>query len=468
MDMKTLQTSAGVNWSRLAARVRGPVLTPDHPDYDRARTVWNAMIERHPGAILRPGGVADVSRAVSFAAENRLPLSVRGGGHNIAGLAVCEGGLMIDFSQLRGVRVDANSAVVHIEPGATWGDVDRATRPFGLVVPSGIVSATGVAGLTLGGGFGWLTGRYGLTCDNLVAADVVTADGMVRRASAQENPELFWALRGGGGNFGIVTSFEFRGRPLGAEVMAGMVVYPMVRATEVIERFRDVTRSAPAELGCLMALRNAPAAPFIPSDWHGKPVAAIAACYSGSLADGAEATAPLRSLGGAVADNFGPKPFPEFQTLFDAGEPFGRRYYWKSDYFDALPDAAIRTLVRHADPLPSPASGVLLMHLGGVPGDVEPEATAVPVRSPYVLNVKAAWGEPVNDSRLIAWARAYWQAMSRYSNGGAYLNFLNAGEDAQRVRAAYGRRALPRLEGIKARLDPENLFSMNHPVQSGD
>jgi len=263
----------------------------------------------------------------------------------------------------------------------------------------------------------------------------------------------------------VVTSFEFQGRPLGTDVMAGLVLYPMARAVEVIERFREVSRAAPPELVCLAVLRNAPPAPFVPPEWHGKPVAGLAACYSGPVEDAGDVVAPLRTLGGAIGDNFGRKPFAAFQTMFDAGEPVGRRYYWKSGYFDDVCDAAIGELAGHAQPMPSAFCGVLLMHLGTPPGDVRPETTAIPNRSRYVVAIKSSWDDPAADDGMVRWAREYWQTMSRHANGTAYVNFFNADEGREQVRAAYAADALARLGELKTRFDPGNLFSMNHPVR---
>jgi FAD/FMN-containing dehydrogenase len=306
------------------------------------------MIAKRPALIARVSGSADVVACVNFARETGMPLSVRGGGHNVAGAALCDGGLMIDMSLRRGVRVDPDRRTVRVEGGATWGDVDHETQPFGLVVPSGIVSNTGVAGFTMGGGFGWTSRKFGYAADNLVSVDIVTADGELRLASEAENPDLFWALRGGGGNFGAVTSFEFRANRHGPQALCGMVVYPMGDARSVAQQFRQITAAAPDELCCLLILRHAPAAPYLSADVHGKPIAAIAACWAGSSADGREAMLPLKRFARPLADTIIPKPFVEHQTMLDAGQPFGRRYYWKSHYFAEIGDDLINAMVEHA------------------------------------------------------------------------------------------------------------------------
>jgi FAD/FMN-containing dehydrogenase len=452
--------------SALATELRGAAFWPGETPYDEACRIWNAMIERRPGLVVRPRGPADVAASVRFAGARGLPLSIRGGGHNIAGTALCAQGVMIDFSTHRGVEVDPETRRVRVQPGATWADVDRATQPFGLVVPGGIVSATGVAGFTLGGGFGWVSRRYGFAADNLLAAEIVTADGELRRASATENPDLFWAIRGGGGNFGVVTAFEFEAHPHGPEVVAGLVLHPIARAKEVLALFREATAQAPDGLCHLLIMRKAPPLPIIPEAAHGTPVVGIAACYSGPLEEGEALTAPLKRFGAPLADTIGRKPFIAHQQFLDTGQPFGRRYYWKSDYFDALPAAADETVIAHAGAITSPHSAMLVMHLGGAAARRPADQTAVGNRgAEFVFNVQGAWEQAAEDERHIGWTRDFWSAMQPFSSGGTYVNFLTEDADEERLRAAYGPGLHRRLAQNKARYDPANLFRSNQNIR---
>ena len=431
----------------LAARLRGAVLRPGDAGYDEARAVWNATIDRRPALVVRCAGAADVIDAVNFARDHGLLLSVRGGGHNIAGTAVCDGGLMIDLSPLKGIHVDPAAQTVRVQPGAAWGDVDRETQVFGLAVPSGIVSTTGVAGLTLGGGFGWLTRKHGFTCDSLLSVDIVTADGALRSASAGENPDLFWGVRGGGGNFGVVTSFEFRAHPVGPRVVAGMVLHPMERAPEVLGFFRELTAGAPEEL-------------------HGAPVAAIAVCHAGPIEDGERAVGPLKAFGPPLVDLIGPKPFAAHQTMLDAAQPPGRHYYWKSEYLPDLGPEAATVLIDHAGRITSPQSAVMVMHLGGAAARVPRDATAAANRdAEYVLNVAGSWLDARESDRHIGWVQGLWRAMRPLSTGGTYVNFLTGDAEPDRVRAAYGPATYDRLAALKARYDPTNLFRLNQNIR---
>ena len=443
----------------LRKRLRGALLQASDPGYAEACTIWNAMIAKRPALIARASGSADVVACVNFARENGVPLSVRGGGHNVAGTALCEGGLMIDMSLRRGVRVDPDRRIVRVEGGATWGDVDHETQPFGLVVPSGIVSNTGVAGFTMGGGFGWTSRKFGYAADNLISVDIVTADGDARVASETENADLFWALRGGSGNFGAVTSFEFRANRHGPQALCGMVVYPMAQARAVMQRYRQITAAAPDELCCLLILRQAPAAAYLPKEVHGKPMAAIAVCWAGDPAGGYDAVRSLKSFGRPLADTIALKPFVEHQTMLDAGQPFGRRYYWKSHYFSEIDDDLIDAMAEHAGRITSPHSAALFMHLGGAPARLDPSTNAVGLRTaPYVLNIQAAWESAQEDPRHIAWAREYWTATRPFSTGSAYINFMTEDEGEARVRAAYPSEVYARLRDVKSKFDPGNLF----------
>ena len=448
------------------ARLRGPLLRSGDQGYDEARTLWNAMIDRHPSCILRCTGAADVIAAVGFAREHDILLAVRGGGHNIAGTAICDGGMVIDLSLMKGVRVELGSQTVQVQPGCAWGDVDHETQPFGFAVPSGIVSTTGVSGLTLGGGFGWLTRKYGYTCDNLLSVDIVTADGRFLRASEQENQDLFWGVRGGGGNFGVVTSFQFRMRALGPTVMAGMVLHPIDRAREVIDFYRELTSTAPDELSSLLIIRIAPPAPFLPKEVHGKPVAGIAVCYAGPAEEGVEAVRPLKEFGSPLVDLIGPKPFSAHQTMLDAAQPPGRHYYWKSEYLHSIEDGARDVMLANTGEFPSPESALLTMHLGGAMSRVKEEDMAVGHRDvSYIVNIAASCVDPAKTQGCVSWAREFWSAVRPYSTGGVYVNFLTEDEGQDRVTAAYGPKKYDRLVALKNKYDPSNLFRLNQNIR---
>lgn len=448
----------------LRAQLQGELCLPGEAGYEEARTIWNAMIDRYPQWVVRCKDANDVVAAVNFARTHDLLLSVRGGGHNVAGTAVCDGGLMIDLSPMRGISVDPVSKVARVQPGINWGDLDRETQPFGLAVPGGIVSATGVAGLTLGGGFGWLSRKFGLTSDNLISADVVTADGRFLKASKRENADLFWGLCGGGGNFGVVTSFEFRLQPVGPQVLAGLILYPMEDAPEVLEFYQYFTAEAPDEVSTLAVLRVAPPAPFLPVEIHGKPVIGIGVCYAGPVEEGQEAVRLLKEFGSPLVDLVTPKPFLAHQTMLDAASPSGRRYYWKSGYFDNLSDEACKTLVKHASNLSSPMTAILLFHLGGAISRMdEHESAAGNRQATHVLNIQSAWEDPAETDRHVAWTRDLWQAMQPFSTKGVYVNFLSEDEGPERIRAAYPS-SYSRLEAIKKKYDPMNLFRMNQNI----
>jgi FAD/FMN-containing dehydrogenase len=438
---------------------RGPVLGPDDPEYEQTRKIWNAMIDRRPALIARCTGVADVVQAVRFARDRKLLLSVRGGGHNIAGLAVCEGGLMIDLSLMRGVIVDPEPRTAQAQAGCTLGDLDRETQLHGLAAVLGFVSATGIAGLTVGGGFGYLTRKHGWTCDTVVSMQVVTAEGKVVRAAADENQELFWALRGGGGNFGIVTSFEYRLFPVGPEILGGAIAWRAEDAAQVLAAFRELTASAPRELACVAALRMAPPAPWLPKDMHGKPIVAIFVCYTGRIEDGERLIAPLRALSKPVADIVTRRPYAQMQTLLDGANPKGRRYYWKSHYLPRIDPKAAEVVIEHAARIPSVDSAILLFHLQGALGELPADHSPVGNRdAAFVLNVASSWQSPDADDANIRWTRACFEQMRAFSTGGTYVNFLTEEEGQDRIEAAYGRATLDKLATLKKKLDPENLF----------
>ncbi len=447
----------------LAAQLRGRALDESDADYDDARTIWNAMVDRRPGLIVRCAEAADVAAAVRFARDHGLLVAVRGGGHGIAGNAVCDGGLMIDLSPMNSVRVDVATQRAWVEPGATLAEVDRETQAFGLVLPTGINSTTGIAGLTLGGGFGWITRKFGLTLDNLMSVDVVTADGELRRASQTENPDLFWALRGGGGNFGVVTAFEFQLHKLGPQVLSGLVVHPFDHAEMVLREYRQALEEAPDELTCWVVMRQAPPLPFLPEEWHGKEILVLAMCYCGDLQEGEQATARLRSIGTPIVDVVGANPFAGWQQAFDPLLAPGARNYWKSHDFTELSDATIGILMGAVRNLPGPECEIFIGHVGGAAGRVAPDATAFPQRSShFVMNVHARWRDPAMDQECIGWARALFEAAKPHAAGTAYINFMPE-DETDRVQAAYGGN-YHRLTELKRRYDPLNLFRMNQNV----
>lgn len=451
----------------LRAQFKGPLLAPGDTAYEETRQVWNAMIDRRPGLIARCTGTVDVVQAVRFARQHGLLHSVRGGGHNIAGLAVCDGGLMIDMSLLRGVWVDPVQRIARAQAGCTLADLDRETQLHGLAAVLGFVSATGIAGLTVGGGFGYLTRRHGWTCDTVRSMEVVTAEGEVLRASASDNPELFWALRGGGGNFGIVTSFEYELFPVGPEILGGAIAWPGEDAKQVLEAFREFSAAAPRELTLVAALRIAPPAPWLPKEIHGKPMAAIFACYSGKPEDGEALLAPLRGVGRPVADIVARRPYVQMQALLDATQPKGRRYYWKSHYLGKLAPEAADVAAQHAARIVSPHSAILVFQIAGALNDLPAEHSPAGNRdAEYVLNVAGAWDKPQDDAANVQWARDTFDAMKPWSTGGTYVNFLTQEEGADRIEAAYGRATLQKLAALKRKWDPDGFFRHTKNVAS--
>jgi FAD/FMN-containing dehydrogenase len=447
----------------LAASIRGDLLVAGTPGYDESRSIWNAMIDRRPGLIVECVGAADVADAVRFAAEHDVVLSVRSGGHNIAGNAVCDGGMMISLARMTSVRVDPGARRAWVEPGNTLGDVDRETQAHGLAVPTGINSTTGIAGLTLGGGFGWLSRAHGMTVDSLVSADVVTAAGELVRASPEENPDLFWAIRGGGGNFGIVTAFEFALHPIGPEVLAGLMVYPLADARDVLRHYREFCAQAPDELTVWAVMRKAPPLPFLPEDVHGTDVLVLATLFAGDMTDGERALAPLRTFGRPIADVIGPHPFSAFQAAFDPLLTPGSRNYWKSHDFLALSDELIDTLLDYVRTMPDPQCEVFIAHMGGATNRVPADATAYPHRdAEYIMNVHGRWDDPAADEQCIAWCRELSDAAAPHATGGVYVNFMTE-EERERVPSAYGE-SLQRLREVKRAYDPGNLFRMNQNI----
>jgi FAD/FMN-containing dehydrogenase len=448
----------------LKSKIKGQVVLPSDSNYEEVREIWNAMIDRRPALIVRCAEANDVPHAIAFAREHGLEISIRGGGHNIAGSALCDNGVMIDFSTMRNVRVDAEKKRAYVEPGATLADFDEAAQSHGLATPLGINSTTGIAGLTLGGGFGWLTRKHGLTIDNLISVDVVTADGKTVRASENENAELFWALRGGGGNFAVVTQFEFKLHEVGPEILAGLTVYPFDQAKQVLTKYREFVESAPEELNVWIVLRKAPPLPFLPGDVHGKEVVVVVTFYNGDVADGKKVIEPLLGFGIPHGEHIGAQPYAQWQKAFDPLLTPGARNYWKTHNFTELSDGALNSMIEFAGKLPSPQCEIFIGLVAGAANRVPADATAYRHRdAKFVLNVHGRWNERTDDDRCIAWARAFFEASSPYASAGAYVNFMTE-EESDRVTAAYGAN-YDRLTQIKKQYDPDNLFHVNQNIK---
>lgn len=448
--------------AELETRFRGELLTPGTAAFDEARTVWNAMIDRRPALIAQCAGVADVIAAVDFAREQGIPVAVKGAGHNIAGNAIVDDGLVIDLSPMNAVHVDPEAKTARVEPGVTLAEFDHEAQAFGLATPVGYNSTTGISGLTLGGGFGWLSRRYGLTADNLRGADVVTAAGRFVHASEDENSDLFWGLRGGGGNFGVVTSFEFDLHEVGPEVLSGLLVHPFDDTADVMRAYREFVAEAPDEVTAWMVIRHAPPLPFIPEAWHGEKVLVIAVYYHGTMADGEAALQPLREIGEPIADAIGPHSYTGWQQGFDGLLTPGARNYWKSHNFGAFTDGMIDTFVEYGTTLPTTESEIAIALLGGAINDVPVDATAYPHRNAeFLMNLHTRWTDPEQDDECVAWARECYDAMAPHATGGVYVNFIS--EEVGEEHAAY-RGNYDRLGELKRKYDPENLFQRNQNV----
>jgi FAD/FMN-containing dehydrogenase len=446
------------------AQFRGELVVPGSADYDKARQVWNAMIDRRPALIARCKSTADVVQAVNFGRQHALLVSVRGGGHNIAGNAVCDDGLMIDLSPMKNVKVDAKARKAAVEPGCTLADFDAAAQAHGLATPLGINSTTGVAGLTLGGGFGWLSRKHGMSVDNLLSADVVMADGSQMHASETENADLFWGLRGGGGNFGIVTRFEFQLHAVGPSVLSGLIVFPFAQAKTVLTRFARFTETMPEDLSVWMFTRKAPPLPFLPESAHGREMIALVLCYAGDPAEGEKLIEPLRSFGTPLGEHVGVQSYTTWQQAFDALLTPGARNYWKSHNFTALGDGAIDAIIEYAGRLPSPQCEIFVGTIGGRTARVAADAMAYSSRDArYVLNVHGRWDSAAEDEPCIAWAREFFAKTQPFASGGAYINFLTQ-DEAVRVAFAYGG-VYPRLAALKRKFDPTNFFRMNQNIK---
>jgi FAD/FMN-containing dehydrogenase len=451
---------------RLRDSIRGPVIARDDAGYDAARAIWNGAIDRRPACIARCTGVADVVAAVRFARERDLVVAVRSGGHGVGGHALCEGGLVIDLSPMKGIRVDPAARTARADAGVLWGELDRETQLHGLATVGGIVTHTGIAGLTLGGGIGWLTRKHGATVDNVLSVDVVTAEAELLTASGDENPDLFWGIRGGGGNFGVVTSFEYRLHPVGPIVLAGPIFHPLEDAREVLASYRAFIATAPDELTTIFELSVAPPVPFLPQDVHGKPIVMVGACYAGAPEDGIEVVRPLKEFGNPIVDLLEPKLYTALQSMFDPSVPHGWHRYWKSVELPPLTDDAIDTLVEHASAQTSPKSYCIVFQLGGALARAGEDETAFSQREAgHNVNINAVWTEDDSEGeRHVAWARDFFSAMQPHAGERVYLNFLGD-EGAERVRHAYGDRQYERLVELKRAYDPTNFFRRNQNIE---
>ncbi|MDQ4007692.1 MAG: FAD-binding oxidoreductase [Actinomycetota bacterium] len=448
---------------RLRLRVRGPVIGRGDAGYDEARRVHNAMVDRHPRAVVRAANAGDVMAVVDYAREEDLDLAVRGGGHSVPGFGTCDEGVVLDLSAMRGVRVDPLTQTARVEGGATWGDVNAATYPFGLATTGGIISTTGVGGLTLGGGIGYLARGLGLSCDNLLSADVVTADGQFLVVSEKEHDDLFWALRGGGGNFGVVTSFDFRLSPV-RDIYGGPMFYELEHAGDVLRMYRDYIVAAPEQLGAFPAFQIAPPLPFIPEERHGEPFIAVVACWAGPLAEGERQLAPFRDVAPIVAEHVGPMPYPALNAAFDGLVPPGLQHYWKANFNTELTDAAIEAHLVHGPKLPAVNSTMHIYPINGACHHVPADATAFAYRDATFATVIAGmWPDPADNEDNIAWVRDYYEATAPHSEEGGYVNFM-AGDDQGRIRANY-RGNYDRLVETKRRYDPDNLFHLNQNIR---
>ena len=464
--MTTIRTEVAID--ALRERLRGPLLLPSDDGFVEATLLWNGMIDKTPALVVQPTGTADIVAAVNFARDQRLALSVRGGGHNIGGTAVADAGLTVDMSRLRGVVVDPEARTATAQAGCLLGDVDRETQLHGLATPLGFISEVGLAGLTLGGGLGYLTRRFGWTVDNLLEVEIVTADGQVRRASRDENPDLFWAIRGAGANLGVVTSFKLRLHEVGPTVYGGLIAWPFDRAEQILEAYRTLTTKAPRELAAWMVLFRAPPAPFVPQEWHGERICAMAVCYSGDLDEVDEVLAPIRAIGEPVFDLLAEQLYTEVQSYLDATEPKGNHYYWKTEFAAELSDDFLSLWPDLAAECPIPEAQIGILHVGGALNERDGDDGAVGNRDArYAYGVIGCWepGEPGADG-FPAWVRGAWQRVRRFSTGGNYINFQTADEDEERIRATYGAH-FDRLVEVKTMYDPHNVFRSNRNIRPG-
>jgi FAD/FMN-containing dehydrogenase len=459
------QVLQGATIDDLRERIGGEVIAPDDPAYEEARKVWNGMINCHPGVIVRCASTQDVVTAVTFGRENDITVAVRGGGHSTPGYSTCNDGIVIDLGPMNKVDVDASAKTARVGGGAKWGDLDGATQEHGLAVTGGRVSDTGVGGLALGSGSGWLERMYGVTCNSLISAEVVTADGRIVRASESENQDLFWGLRGGGGNFGVVTEFEFQLHPVGPILMAGMMLFPRGRAPEVLRTYRDFIESSPDEVGGGAALITAPPEPFIPEEVRGQPALGIVFCYVGPVEDGERAVQPLRESTQPLVDIVQPMPYTAVQQMLDAGNPHGIHEYFKVDWIKQLSDEAIDIVVEQAEQLPAPFGNLILAPMGGAVARTDSSKMALNMPdAPWAYFCLAMWMEPSEDEQHKAWARGFAKAMEPFGVGTAFPNFIEPDEGNPRLRASFGPEKYDRLAALKREWDPDNLFRMNQNI----
>lgn len=439
--------------------LRGELITPTDDHYAEACQIWNAMIERKPALIIQCQETSDVTKAMQFAKKNRLLISLRGGGHNIAGRCIYDNVMLIDLSKMHSVWVDQEKSIAIVEPGATLADVDHETQKYGLALPTGINSTTGIAGLTLGGGFGWLSRQYGMTIDHLISAELITVQGEKILCDTNTNPDLFWAIRGGGGNFGIVTSFTFNLNPVGPEVIAGPLVFKFEDSKQVLQNYRDFCKISPNNLSTWGVLRNAPPFPFLDSSYHGKPVLILVSLYTGPIEDSKNLLTQLRSLGNPLGDGMGLNRFSDFQRAFDPLLTPGFRNYWKSHNFKEMSDGLIDMLIQYAHKFPSPHTEIFIAQMGGATNRVPEDATAYPHRNiEFIMNVHTRWEQPKDDEKCISWARDFYKATNLFAAQGVYVNFVSEGDD--NIQEVYAKN-LSKLKSIKAKYDPENVLRSN-------
>lgn len=451
-------------YADLRPQLRGTVSLPGDPEFEVSRKVYNGMFDRTPTLVVRCRDTADIVAALKFARSHRMPLVAKGGGHSISGASTIDGGMLVDLSPMRGVTVDLSRKIVTVQGGALWGDVDHATQLHGLAVPGGFVSTTGVAGFTLGGGIAWTSRKLGLACDSLISAELVTASGEVLEVSAKNHSDLFWALRGAGSSFGIVSTFKFRLQRVGPVVYGGMRGFPGNRAGEILRLVADLYGRTPPELNLLAVLTTAPPAPFIPEAFHGKPAVVLACCYFGPVRQGPRATKEIREIPGAIVDHVGPLPYVALQSAFDALNPPGLRNYWKSTFLPSLSDEAIRTVVERYERIPSPLSEIHFQYGGGAIGKVPDDQSVIGNRSvPYIFNLIAKWADPATDQTNIAYVRDLWDSLQKFSTGGVYSNF-NTDLDEKSARAAFGQANLNRLAQLKRAYDPDQILTGNQKV----
>jgi FAD/FMN-containing dehydrogenase len=456
-----VQTTEQMPLEQLAEDFGGQLIPPDHATYDQARQIYNAMIDRRPTLIARPAGTADVIATVNYARDHKLPIGIRSGGHSVAGHSMPEGGVLLDLSLMKGIHVDRDRGTARASAGVLWGEYDRETQAYGLHTPGGRVTTTGVGGFTIGGGYGWTSTKFGLTADNLVSADVVTADGELVTASETKNPDLFWALRGGGGNFGVVTSFEYRVHALGPIILGGLLVFPLERAEEALATYRDIVDDAPDELATAAVLLNAPPEEFVPEHLHGKPVLGIGISYAGDPDEGLKLVAPLKALGPA-ADLVGPMPYRALQAMLDPMSPHGWRNYWRGLHMTGLTDDLLETFLQLPPEGLAPMTCLVLFQHGGAVSRIADDATASSHRdATFMIHPIGCWQEAADDDRHLAWVNEVTEAMQPFATGGVYLNFM---ADEDRVPAGYGAGKYERLVELKRKYDPENVFRFNQNI----